>query len=156
MKKVIVVRHGYYRGVDLHDIGRQQIRELGNLIKASVYGGTTQLFSSTAPRAAQSADILSEILGVGVELHDFLWSGPDGPEGCRTNLSKTLDLCKQSSADVIILVTHLEFTERFPKFFAEEMLNMTPGFPEQEIRKGEAWVIDCEAKTCTRLETPYS
>ena len=150
MKILIVARHGYYRGSDLHEIGELQMKALGSAIKSALNGFSVQIVSSNAPRAEQSAEIIAEILGVGFEKHEFLWTGPGSPRGCSPDLQSALKLIEASKADVLIIVTHLEYSEKLPNFFGRNVLKVS-SFPSEETDKGHAWVIDCEAKTCTKL-----
>lgn len=156
MKKIIIVRHGSYYGRSLDDTGRLQMSAMGNAIKSLFNENLTiRIISSTAARAEQSAKIIADILGISYEMFDFLWSGPEAPRGCSTDLAKTLELIKRSINDVLILVTHLEYSEDLPTFLAKQLLEGVRGFPSKETGKGEAWIVDCEAKTCTLLAPKY-
>jgi phosphohistidine phosphatase SixA len=151
MKKIIVVRHGDYDDDELNEYGRLQIQTLGAAIKSSLTGCTVDMKSSTAKRAQQSSDILAEILGIGYELFGFLWSGADSPRANKFDLVAVSKLILESEADVVILVTHLEYSEVIPTFWARKHLGGVQGFPSRETAKGEAWVIDCEKKTCKKM-----
>jgi phosphohistidine phosphatase SixA len=151
MKKILIVRHGYYSVSDLTSTGREQMKDLGMAIKSLMNGDSIEVKSSTAPRAKQSAKILAEILGVSFTEHEFLWSGPDSPRGCRVDLDKALKIIQGSRADVVILVTHLEYSEYLPTHLGKKICGKDHGFPSEETGKGEAWFIDCQAGTCTWL-----
>ena len=94
-----------------------------------------------------SAAILGKAFGVPFEEHEVLWSENRHPE----DLPKTLELVrsKKETVDVLILVTHLEYVNRFPTYFAKEELGSY--FPHDSINKGEACDIECEAKTITHV-----
>jgi broad specificity phosphatase PhoE len=63
LKKLIIVRHGDYSGEDLTKKGRDQIEALSLQIKALIRDCRSRLFTSPAPRARQSANILYQSLG---------------------------------------------------------------------------------------------
>jgi phosphohistidine phosphatase SixA len=151
MRQLMVVRHGHY-GDDsrLSDRGRAQMGALAEKLRAIMSGALALILTSTATRARESAKILSSSLGVGCEEHEILWSDGSHPEDLRG----TLELVRshQDKVDVLILVTHQEYAEDFPPFFAREELRtpMRTGL----IAKGEAWVVDCAQKTMT-LVSPF-
>lgn len=149
MQRLIIVRHGEYGGNDrLSEYGKEQITQLGEKLKATVNGGRVVILSSVAARAVDSAEILGKTFGVEFEQHDVLWS----ENRHRENLPKALELVrsKKDDADILVLVTHLEYVERFPSYFGEEELG-NPSFPHREISKGTAWDIDCNQKTITQV-----
>lgn len=51
----------------------------------------------------------------------------------------------KNNADILILVTHYEYTVDFPKYFAENYWKDYP-YKSQIIGKGQARVIDLENK----------
>lgn len=155
MKKLILVRHGLYsswgeNAWGLTEQGKAQIERMGRALKGLLAGATVGLLSSTAKRASQSAALLGSHLNTTPEEHGVL--GSDGDYG--VDMEQTLALIQgQNGADVLVVVTHLEYVEKFPQHFAEKGLGINPRlFPYREIPKGTAWVIDCEQKTCTYLE----
>ncbi|MDD5357371.1 MAG: histidine phosphatase family protein [Candidatus Pacebacteria bacterium] len=153
MKILAVVRHGEYEKRDgdyrLSDYGKRQIAALAGQIKTSLVngGGKPRMLSSTAPRALDSARVMSEVLGVPFEEHPVLWSGGGG--GGYPDCKAVMELIKQDeSPDVVILVTHLEYIERFPGHFAT---SIGAKFDGDEIPKGHAWIIDVEKKSIDHL-----
>jgi len=52
-------------------------------------------------------------------------------------------------ADNLILVSHYEYAEQLPTLFGKEELAVE--FPELEIGKGRARLIDCAQKTCVTI-----
>lgn len=111
-------------------------------------GGRVVILTSIATRARESAEILGEIFGVEFEEHDVLWSGNRHSE----DLPKALELVrsKKDDTDILVLVTHLEYVEEFPRYFGKNELGES-SFPLDGVRKGEAWDIDCEAKTIAHI-----
>ena len=154
MKKLIIVRHGEYQdwvsGYPLSEDGKRQIRGLVNGIREHVNDGKALILFSTRTRAVQSAEILSSELRIASEAHEVLVSG-----GGELNLAAALSFVQQQKdrADVVILVTHLEYGEMFPSHFAKHELGLqdTKAFNGYGIKKGHAWVIDCEARTMALL-----
>jgi phosphohistidine phosphatase SixA len=149
MKKLVIARHGSYGHDDcLDDFGKKQIRLLAEELKKLINGDKVVILSSTAERARQSAEILAEVLVVEHQLHELLWSDCDHPHSHQ----KALELVRshKEGADIIILVTHLEYGEGFPSHFGQHELEGTSlnGFG---IQKCQAWIIDCQAKKMDRL-----
>lgn len=150
MKKLIVVRHGDCdrRDDQLNDLGRDQISRLAGKLKPIIDGGTVLILSSTAARARESAEILAKSFGVTFEEHQILLSGG----GRREDLLGALALvrARMDLADVLILVTHMEYADRFPEYFAKEVLGVSISFPE--VERGEAVVIDCLPPTMIHIK----
>lgn len=145
MQRLIIVRHGDYGGRSLTAFGREDIAKLGERLKSTINGGRILILTSTAIRARESAEILSQILGVEIEENEIL-----GSEDYMEDMEATLGLVrsKKEAADVLILVTHMEFVEEFPSLFGKEELGVDY-FPYRAIGKSEAWDINCEQKTIT-------
>ncbi|MDP3975825.1 MAG: hypothetical protein Q8P95_02815 [bacterium] len=57
---------------------------------------------------------------------------------------------KAEETDVLIVVTHLEYVNAFPPYFAREKLGIA--LEAIAIEKGEAWIIDCEGRTRVLIE----
>ncbi len=142
MKTLVVVRHGTYSNGHLDSYGQGQMRNIGLSLKEVVNGSKPLILASTAPRAAESAEIIGELLGVTPEPHELLWSDDEHPQ----NFSGTLNLIKSKigESECIILVTHLEYASWFPSYFGQKYLEVN--FSDKEIGKGQAWIINCETK----------
>lgn len=148
MKKLVLVRHGSYGGDDhLSSDGRRQIEALAKKLKTFVNGASIVILTSIADRARESAEILSSFFGVEHEQHEILWSENSHPE----DFNGTLELIRSNSnkGDILILVTHYEYVEYFPSYFAEKELGAA--LHPRLIGKGEAWVVDCAEKTLTHI-----
>ncbi len=153
MKKLVIVRHGAYGPSEgLNDIGKQQIRLLGEQLGNIISGDSIMIFTSTAERAHQSAEILGKIFGVKNQLCEFLHSDCEHKEDHQ----KVLELVctHKDSADVVILVTHLEYGENFPLYFAMREFGEVH-FSGFGIKQGQAWVIDCQAKDMTLVAPDF-
>lgn len=144
IKFLFVVRHGDYdRDRNLSSFGADQIMELSDQLKGFINGGKVLLLSSPAPRASQSAQIISEKLCVPVEEHEILWSDNDHCEDFDGLLQIVTK--RRAEAEIMILVTHLEYAEGFPDYFASKELGLKNN--EAPIpSKGEACLIDCVNK----------
>lgn len=147
MKRLIIVRHGSYGDNGrLNDRGRSQIESLTKKIQAMVGSDSIVILSSTADRAQESAEILSQMSGE-FENHTVLWSESSRPPENQV----VLDLVKtKREADTVILVTHYEYVDTFPRFFGIRELNTD--LNSRVIEKGEAWIVDCENKTLDLLQ----
>lgn len=154
MKKLFVVRHGTYGRDDrLNDLGQEEIQALGEKLEKFTEGETVLILSSTADRARQSAEILAKLLDVeSFEQHEVLWSEASHPQDFPGALS--LIRKYKDTADIIILVTHLEYAEGFSGYFGREELGVRLGYCPN-VKKGEAVIIDCVAQTLTHVE-PWS
>ncbi len=149
MKKLILVRHGKYGSDDkLNASGRKQMDNLSETLKSIINGESVIILTSTAPRASESAEIISKSLNVPFEEHEILWSDNGHPE----DIPKVLELVKfhKEKSDILILVTHLEYMDRFPTHFASKELGVAINFQRSE--KGCAFVIDCAEKTMSKID----
>ena len=144
MKKLIVARHGSY-GEDMRisSAGREQMVKLAETLKKHIDGCKVVMLSSSAPRAADSAEVLAGLINVPFKEYEVLWSD----NRHRRNDQAVLDLIesKKGDADVVIIVTHIEYTDSFPSFYARKVLNAQ--IFSYGIGKGEAQILDCGQKT---------
>jgi phosphohistidine phosphatase SixA len=142
MKKIIIIRHGLYSGEDLNEAGKMQMQKLASTL-SWVNPSTTAMLSSSAPRASQSAKILSESLLLSFSEHEILWSDNQHDY----NVAKAFELIRAQIAETVIVVTHLEYTEELPWFLCEKILGsagIMKGY--RDLYKGEMVVIDLENK----------
>ena len=146
MKHLIVVRHGDYAvGGILSEKGKIQINSIAlqltnlNLSKKAV------ILTSPAPRALESADIIKQKLGIKdyVEI-PFFWSDTTAPTPTYykdQDPSKVMTIVNEyEEREVVIVVSHLEVVNQFPKYFMQEMFGKIASCPKLE--KGEALHID--------------
>ena len=149
MEKLIVVRHGHYARDDkLSDRGRAEMAALAEKLKLHLDGLAVVILTSTADLARQSAEILGDFFVVDVEAHEVLWSEEIHPE----DFAGALKLVKsfEHMADVLVLVTHYEYVERFPAYFAREEWKVSR--ESHLIGNGHAWVLDCSEKTLVLVD----
>ena len=149
MKKLILVRHGDYEKSTgkLNPFGNLQIKGLSGSIKDLVGDKSVIIFSSTAPRTIDSAEIISTMLKTSYQRVSFLRSGGGYVEDFPATHKLVLE--NQEKADVIILVTHYEYVEDFPDFFSQR--EFSSELRGNVIGKGSAWLIDCKAETLTLI-----
>lgn len=148
METLIIARHGEYSGDDLNDYGAGQMQTVGIKIKQLLRpGNSVSIISSAAARASQSADVLSEVLGVPVEIHKILWS--DNTHREDEEAAYNIIMSKENY-DVVVVVTHLEYSRDLPAYFAEKK-NWGTRLSYEETPKGQAWVLDCTSRQMRRL-----
>jgi len=143
LQKLVVVRHGEYDMRDhLTDKGRQKAADLAEILATQLNGLSVALLSSTADRAVEMSEILATRLGVEFEKHDCLHSG--GGHIRRDELSDAIELVaeKGETHEVVILSTHLEYIDEFPRLWGK-----TQGLSireEMDTPKGTARVVDVQ------------
>ena len=149
MSRLAIVRHGKY-GSDyrLNDQGRAQIQTLAERLNQSFdYEQEIALvLSSIAPRAIDTAEIIAQILQAPVETHELLWSENSHPE----NLEEAYKLVQSSRnrADLLVLVTHYEYTEELPALFGRRDLSQRF---YQHVKKGEGIILNYRDKYIARI-----
>jgi phosphohistidine phosphatase SixA len=140
MKALVMVRHGDNSGEMLTQSGVRTIRALGDRLRERIGQQSCEIHSSNALRAQRTAVKLHEATGAKFQAHPFLQSDDDNPPEYR----KLVVLLDQSWADVVIVVTHLEWANEFPTYlFDERQWRLPEAVPR--LRKGDALWIDCEA-----------
>jgi len=140
MSNLVIVRHGEYgRDMRLNAKGRDQMYNMAEILQGVLARkNTAHILSSTAPRALDSAKILSEIQNVPIEEHELLWSESGHPEDLDGAYGPIKSL--QEKADLGIVVTHLEYAESLPPFLLEKEFNKFAS--SREVRKGEGVLLD--------------
>jgi len=157
MKHLFIARHGNYGEDDLISArGIAQMETLGHRIKDILNGGSAYIISSTAPRALGSSQVLSNILTSPGEFEQapYLWSGTDSPKDSYYHdpkPEKLIEIINQyrDKADGLIIVSHLEVTNRLPGYFFRKEFDKTVALPG--IEKGEAAHIDIATQMYQRL-----
>lgn len=149
MNKLIIARHGSYdtRNLRLNELGRKQILALSEKLENHVNGEPVIILSSTADRAIESAEILSEELGIEMESHDILWSDLYRDEDYEGTYSLIKE--KGDGVGVMIIVTHLEYTQALPRFFSRKEFGEDGDnslYGRNFLDKGQACVIDCKKR----------
>ena len=149
MHYLVVVRHGEYnkRTSHLNAAGRAQIRAVTSKISWLAPRPRLKIFCSSAQRTRESATVISRGLGVEVAQRQFLRSMTDLTE---RQIQQALSLVRRHQyLDMLVLITHLEFTRDLPDYVSREFFGIP--FPRQEVAKGGAWLIDFEHRTIVQL-----
>ncbi|KKT26439.1 MAG: Protein containing Phosphoglycerate mutase // Nucleotidyltransferase [Parcubacteria group bacterium GW2011_GWA2_43_9b] len=152
MNFLVIVHHGDYD--EQHQItkkGRSNILGWVQQLRDLIDGNRALLLSSTAKRASQSAQVIAESLGVPFEEHEILWADYMHSEDTK-GLMALIDK-RKDEAEIIILVTHLAYVDRFPLRFARDVLAIpVPDAGHAPIPlSGEAVAIDCLKKRFLQL-----
>ncbi len=148
METLIIVRHGLYNDkLRLTPKGLEKLEILAAQIQLQILDKNIVLLTSPAPRAKDSAEVLARQLGVTCSEHGELWSDADHPQDNKALFALIQNYFE--IAEVLILVTHLEYAQDFPRFFGATFLDTY--FPHIEVEKGEAVIIYCDQKTYSVL-----
>ncbi len=149
MEKLIIVRHGDYDkdSSHLNDKGSADIKQLAEQIRPLTDSHSVLVLSSPIDRAIESALILSNTLHVPAVYCDALRSECQGD----MDLDGALSLIHEKSdmANIIVVVTHIEYTDNFPAHFFKHEFNTKA--PYMHLEKGEAAIIDCASRTLTKV-----
>lgn len=151
MKHLVIVRHGDYAvGGRLSEKGKTQINSIALQLANISYLKKSVILSSIAPRAMDSAEIIQQKLGISELVKvPFFWSDTTAPAPTYykdRDPSKVMDIInKYSDYDIVIVVSHLELVNQFPRFFAINSLEKSWILPE--LQKGQAIYIDILQKT---------
>lgn len=152
--KIILVRHGEYGGPEarLSNFGINQINSLGEKIKNIINGERSIcIFSSPFNRTMESSEIIGNILSVEkIENCPLLRLNEEPKEN---DFQKILDLIHsqiEEKVEVLILVTHMEYTNEFPGYLSEEEFNGI-NLKCPSVLKGQAIVINYNDQTAFLL-----
>lgn len=151
MKTLILVRHGEYSGNDLNTYGKRQMEEIAKEIaEALPQGGTFTILASRAPRAAQSADVIAEILNAPFNRNDHASEKFWSDNGHRQDNNKFMEEleAKKGEADHVIVVSHLEYVRDLPRVITKDF--PTPA-DRYERQKGSGIIIKFEEKACVEI-----
>jgi phosphohistidine phosphatase SixA len=156
MKILAFIRHGaYYRTREngLSEEGRQQMQFIGKVIKNYMGKLCPVILSSLSPRGRESAEIIRKELDCSeVKPTDAFGLA----EGYMINTELALDTIRaQESSEAVIVVTHHDCFEKdgAAYLYSKDVVGV-PRFPPDEIRNGDAVLIDVESRNATYL--PYA
>ena len=128
-------------GAHISELGKIKLEGLILEIRKIIEDSIPKIFTSISPRAIQSANIIAEAFKTDAEQDKILFNNVY--ERDESILESILELINPDLHEVVILVTHIEFTEWFPKFFALRVWNRG-GVSEVPLYNGESWFIDCK------------
>ena len=144
MKTLVVVRcfDLDFGTKSLTSHGNSEMQMLVDRLLPLFSGKKVHILSSVIQGAKDCAQILAKAFDVTVETHDLLGSN----HSLAVKLPAALQFVKSKclEADVLILVTHLEFCKEFPSYYSSEVLEVA--IPPVDMEKGEAVIIDCNDK----------
>lgn len=118
---LFVVRHAEYEGLgdnSLSALGREQALSLAEKICEKLLPGEVTIWTSTAKRAVETAEIIKSFLEqhskeVLLVAHNSLWSG----DKHLYRLGWLADMVSNYQGNNLVTVTHLEYVEHFPERF---------------------------------------
>ncbi|MCM2339390.1 MAG: histidine phosphatase family protein [Burkholderiales bacterium] len=118
MKKLVLIRHGDYVDISLTNEGREQLKELGEKLKNKFSQFSFIILYSPTERTKESKEILERYLNCDTEEVEALRSS--GGELNSKQVEEILKMIEnKSDRDIVILVTHFEFTTDFPNIYGE-------------------------------------
>jgi hypothetical protein len=155
-KKIIFIRHGEYvnaKPFNLSDEGKITIRGLAMKLIGDIRDKDAVFITSIANRTIQTSEVLQEIWseeGVNVSFDRYyeLWSGSDAFEEAgrlKKNEGKVVSVYNKfwlrkfiasCNKEVVVVVTHFEIVKMLPKLL---------GFPNKEVAKGQARILNLQA-----------
>jgi broad specificity phosphatase PhoE len=141
LKTIYLIRHGQplldtrlnYKvvpGPGLAQVGREQAHETGMFLAES---GIELLFSSPLERARQTAQCISNVIGVPVTLNDYLREFDDPAENktqlqarLHTFLSQLISYTTAQNISTIALVSHGSPLKELLSILGEGLVDLTP------------------------------
>lgn len=158
LRYLLIARHGkfFINSGELSEEGRRQAEILAKKIvelrKTHLVGcdcKKTVIISSPEKRTSHSAAIISKIVEVPFKENEIL-SGKGNVCDIRELVIKEAE---ENDAEIIILVTHGEFTESFPIFFGLSELDLNPEIQLPKPDWGQAIGLDCASGEFMLLPT---
>jgi phosphohistidine phosphatase SixA len=145
LQLLVIVRHGEYNPDtgSISGYGTDQIRKLSIKLQPLIKSvkGSTIILTSPADRARQSAAIIGQVLEITPKEEKILWSD-NQHEYDLCGLYKIISALQD---EVIIIVTHLEYAEDFPRHFMKKKAGIISDI--FQVEKGQAVVIDLRTNT---------
>lgn len=160
LRWLVIVRHGDYDDdtMSLTENGRGQIAALARMLQpCHSSAAKTVILSSDRKRALESAQILklelgqddAELMASELVTSKVLAEMNREPK----NMPAVYELLQQAEdAELVIMTAHVGQANCFPPYFFREHLHCEPPLEdEEELKKGEAWLIGVREKTMVRL-----
>jgi phosphohistidine phosphatase SixA len=124
---LFLLRHAEYNDDEpngtLSDYGRQQSERLANSLKKVLNGNPVTIWTSSASRAKETAEIIKEALGVAeVIVEEKLWSDNRHVYDFRW-LKEKLGNFNEGN---LVIISHMEYVQEFPRIL---------GYPQNSARK---------------------
>lgn len=151
LKLFVVVRHGDYDRAtgSLTQTGRNQMARISQALGILwLQADSATMICSTISRASESAQIVADGLDgngmVFVHPHDALADTSEHPA-----MGEVYELVEQQHTDLLVMVAHYGQARWLPPYFFRQKFGLD--FANKELGTGEAWLIDVEAQTCSKL-----
>jgi len=146
MKMIVVLRCAETKGCcsQLTKTGTENVRKVAAKLEKIFKGQKILIISSIMDRAVGTADELNERLCAEVkESSALLIEGhPDIDSRNDSMLAAVKD--HKDKYDAIVLVTHLEAVETFPKYFYNSYIGKIEWGIKENISNACGWLINCE------------
>lgn len=141
MKLFVLCRHGSCENGHMDSLGEHQFKFLADRLRPRVQGLKVRVVGSTAPRASECTDVLVRELAL-TDRHDdsILWC--DNHHPWDYDRATQLLVEQSQDVDVLIVVTHWEYTDTLPYRYACAMFSASVS--SKELDKGHACVLNCE------------
>lgn len=115
-KQIFLVRHADYTGGGpdpvLSENGKKKAQFLGKKIKENLTDGSITIWSSSAKRAEETAEIIKQEMQLAdMVIEEKLWSDNKHPHDFPWLKEKI----NSFTGDVLIIVSHLEYVREFPR-----------------------------------------
>lgn len=152
-RQIIIACHGTdLIGGQLSTNGAQQIHALVERMLPKLMTTTSVVVVSALTQSTtESAGIIARRLNLrpGQQERDSILSSDLRRD---SDFSETLTLIRRlRKFDVVILVGHAKQTQKLPHIIGIAEIGRDAYFEQTPLNQGEAWLIDLEAKTCTRV-----
>ncbi|MCL5411570.1 MAG: phosphoglycerate mutase family protein [Patescibacteria group bacterium] len=148
MRYLIIMRHGEETENDfLGFAGRLKVTAVAKRITAIVKGPVV-VISSPWEGACETAEILAKKFKAELRISDILFASSGKDEDCFA--AAALVLAEKEGTEAVILVTHLKYAKSFPSYYGKHFLGGVR-WESKELDKGEAWLIDCDAKILQKI-----
>lgn len=149
LKTLIIVRHGDYSGEDLNSYGKAQMKKIAEMIKEHTGEVPFVILTSSAPRAKQSAEVISSVLGIKVKYEsEAFWSDNRHSQNDDRFLQELRN--NVDGAEHAILVSHLEYVKEMPGTITRNEGFVSPA-RYYERQKGAGVLIDMVNKQATEI-----
>lgn len=151
-RQIIIAHAGRELICGLSTDGVEQIHALVGRLQPKLMSITSiKVMSSPEQSTSQSAGIIVRRLGLGprkFEQHGILASALSRD----SDFSEILTLIRRlRDVDVVIIVGRTKLTEILPHHIGIAEIGRDVYFDSIPLKQGQAWLIDIEKKTCTRV-----
>lgn len=117
-EKIILIRHGEYSGigdVGLNREGKERSVKIAEKIAEIIKGDTIGIWSSTANRSKDTAEIIMlQLNAYSIKWKEKLWSDDNHKEDFRWLLEEIKKI-RMNNDNWLIIVSHLEYVNDFPR-----------------------------------------